>query len=83
MIALVGVIGADAEKFTERIMTGIRSITITDEKDNNIDIKLSGGVAAASHIGASTEMEPLIHQARQAMSRAKEAGGNQIFLAYL
>lgn len=83
VIALVGVIGADAEKFTERIMTGIRSITITDEKDNNIDIKLSGGVAAASHIGASTEIEPLIHQARQAMSRAKEAGGNQIFLAYL
>ena len=83
MIALVGVIGSDAEKFTERIMTGIRSIKITDGNDNLVTIKLSGGVAAAAHISVSTEIDPLIDQARQAMTRAKEAGGNQIFLAYL
>jgi diguanylate cyclase (GGDEF)-like protein len=82
MIALVGVIGSDAEKFTERILTGIRSIRITDKNDNHLNVKLSGGVAAVSHIGASTEMEPIIQQARQAMARAKEAGGNQIFLTY-
>jgi diguanylate cyclase (GGDEF)-like protein len=82
MIALVGVIGSDAEKFTERILTGIRSIRITDKNDNHLNVKLSGGVAAVSHIGASTEMEPIIQQARQAMARAKDAGGNQIFLTY-
>lgn len=83
VIALVGVIGADAEKVTERIMSGIRSVKITDNKENLINVKLSGGIAAVSHISASTEVEPLIHQARQAMARAKEAGGNQVHLAYL
>ena len=83
VIALTGVIGSDAEKFTERIMTGIRSIKIMDKNDNHLNIKLSGGVATSSHIGASTEMEPLINQARQAMARAKEAGGNRIYLAYV
>ena len=83
VIALVGVIGSDAEKLTDRIMTGIRSIRITDKNDNHLNVKLSGGVAAISHIGASTEMEPIIQQARQAMARAKEAGGNRIFLTYI
>jgi diguanylate cyclase (GGDEF)-like protein len=83
VIALMGVIGSDAEKFAERIMTGIRSIKITDKNDNQLNIKLSGGIATSSHVGASTEMEPLINQARQAMTRAKEAGGNQIYLAYV
>ncbi|MCJ7435322.1 MAG: diguanylate cyclase [Anaerolineales bacterium] len=83
VIALVGVIGSDAEKLTERIMTGICSIKITDKKDNHLNVKLSGGIAAASHIGTSAEMEPIIQQARQAMARAKEAGGNQICLSYV
>jgi diguanylate cyclase (GGDEF)-like protein len=83
VIALAGVIGSDAEKIAERIMTGIRSIRITDKKDNHLNVKLSGGVATTPHIGASTEMETLINQARQAMARAKEAGGNRVYLAYV
>jgi diguanylate cyclase (GGDEF)-like protein len=83
VIALVGVIGSDAEKFTERIMKGIRSIKITDKNNHHLNIKLSGGVATSSHVGASTEMEPIINQARQALARAKEAGGNQICLAFV
>ena len=82
VIALVGVIGSDAEKFAERIITGIRSIKITDKNDKQLDIKLSGGIATSSHVGASIEMEALINQARQAMTRAKEAGGNQIHLTF-
>jgi diguanylate cyclase (GGDEF)-like protein len=82
-IALAGVIGADAEKIAERIMTGIRSMRITDEKDNLLNVQLSAGIAVVSTISAATEMEHLIHQARQAMARAKEAGGNQVYLSYI
>ena len=83
ILALPGVIGADAEKIAERIMTGIRSIRITDKKDNLLNVRLSAGVATIATISAATEVEPLIHQARQAMARARETGGNQINLVYI
>ena len=83
MIALTGVIGADAKKFTERIMTGIRSIKITDKNGSHLNVRLSGGIAALSHVGASTEIEALLTQARQAVMRAKDAGGNQSHLIYI
>ena len=44
---------------------------------------MSAGIASASRISAAAEVEPLIQQARQAMLRAKEAGGNQVYLAYV
>jgi GGDEF domain-containing protein len=44
---------------------------------------MSAGVATLFHVNPSTELVDLVQQARNAMLRAKEAGGNQVFLAYL
>lgn len=84
VLALPGVIGADAEKISERIIAGVRGTRIEVKKDAplTVNVKVSAGIAALSRITTSTEMEPIIQQARQAMSRAKEAGGNQVFLVY-
>ena len=82
VIALPGVIGADAEKIAERIIKGIDATLIT-YKDDTAKVGMSAGIVSASRISASTEAEPLIEQARQAMARAKEAGGDQVFLTYI
>ncbi len=81
IIALSGVIGTDAEKIATRILNGVQSTRITF-KDDILNVSASAGIASASYINASTEIEPLIQQARQAMTRAKEAGGNQVNLIY-
>jgi diguanylate cyclase (GGDEF)-like protein len=83
VIMLSGVIGADAEKIAERIIAGVRTVKIEVENAPSLSVKMSSGIASASRISASSEVEPLIQQARQAMSRAKEAGGNQVYLAYV
>ncbi len=82
VIALPGVIGADAEKIAERIIRGVHSTDIT-YNNNTVNVSISAGIASASRISAATEVEPLIEQARQAMIRAKEAGGNQVHLIYI
>ncbi len=82
--AFAGVIGSDAEKIAERVINGIRSLRITAADDSSLlNIELSAGVAAASRISAATEVEPLLKQAQQSMLRAREAGGNQVYLAYV
>lgn len=83
LILVTGVIGADAEKIAERVIVGVRATPIEVIKDTQVKVKMSAGVASTSRINASTEVGPLIEQARQAMARAKEAGGDQVFLAYL
>lgn len=83
VILVNGVIGVDAEKIAERIIVGVRGARIEVAIDAPLNVKMSAGIAAVSRIGASTEVEPLIEQSRQAMTRAKEAGGNQVFLAYI
>ncbi len=81
-IALPGVIGSDAEKIAERIIKGIRSTQITFG-NTSLNVAISAGIAAVLRISASTEVEPLIEQARQAMLRARESGGNQVNLTYV
>ena len=81
VIALSGVIGADAEKIAGRIINGVSLMRI-QFKDNIVNVSLSAGIASASRISAATEIDPLIEQARQAMARAKEDGGNQVNLTY-
>jgi diguanylate cyclase (GGDEF)-like protein len=83
VIALPGVIGADAEKIAERIIAGVRGTRIEVPNETALNLKISAGIAAIARIGTSTEVEPLIQQARQAVSRAKEAGGSQVFLVYV
>ena len=83
IIALPGVIGADAEKIVERIVSGIRSMGIATTDGIHLRVELGAGIAAASRISASTELEALNDQALQALQRAKETGGNQIYLTYV
>jgi two-component system, cell cycle response regulator len=82
VIALPGVIGADAEKIAERIIKGINAANIT-YKNDAVKVGLSAGIVSASRISALAEVEPLIEQARQAMMRAKESGGDQVYLTYI
>ena len=83
IVMLAGVIGADAEKIAERVIAGVRGTHVNVENKPPVLVKISAGIASAARISASTEVEPLIQQARQAMARAKEAGGNQVFLIYV
>ncbi len=83
LILLVGVIGADAEKITERIMTGINGIGIEVKNGPPLNVKLSAGIVSVTHVGTVTEVEPLIQQSRQAMAHAKESGGNQVFIVFV
>ena len=83
VILLSGVIGADAEKVAERVIAGVRGTMIEVKNEAPLMVKISAGIASASRITASTEIEPLIQQARQAMAHAKQAGGNQVFLVFV
>jgi PleD family two-component response regulator len=77
------VIGADAEKIADRIIAGVRGARIEVENDAPLNVKISAGIASAARISASAEMDPLIEKARFAVARAKEAGGNQVFLVFV
>lgn len=83
VLALPGVIGADAEKVSERVIAGVRGTRIEVPNEAPLNVKISAGIASIARITTSTEIEPIIQQARQAVTRAKEAGGNQVFLVYL
>jgi diguanylate cyclase (GGDEF)-like protein len=83
LLVLAGVIGADAEKVSERVIAGVRGTRIEVPNEPPLNVKISAGIASVARISTSADIEPLIQQARQAMSRAKEAGGNQIFLVYV
>lgn len=82
VLMLSGVIGADAEKVTGRIITGVRSTRIEVRDEAPLNVKMSAGIASIARIGTAIEVDMLIQQALQAMKRAKEAGGNQVFLIY-
>ncbi len=82
IIALPGVIGGDAEKIAERIIKGVRSTQIVSKRII-LNVGISAGIASAQRISAATEVEPLIEQARQAVRRAKENGGNQVNISYV
>jgi diguanylate cyclase (GGDEF)-like protein len=83
VIMLAGIIGADAEKIAERIISRLRGTRIEVQNEPPLLVRVSAGVASAARISASAEVEPLVQQARQAMARAKEAGGNQVSLIYV
>ncbi|MBL8062694.1 MAG: diguanylate cyclase [Anaerolineales bacterium] len=84
VLALPGVIGVDAEKVAGRIIAGVRGTRVEVPNEAPLNVKVSAGIAAISRISTSTdEVEPIIQQARHAVARAKEAGGNQVFLVYL
>lgn len=83
VIALPGVIGADAEKVSERIISGIRGARVEVPNEPPLNVKVSAGIASILRITSTTEVEPIINEAQRAVARAKEAGGNQVYLVFL
>jgi two-component system, cell cycle response regulator len=83
VLALPGVIGADAEKVAERIIAGVRGTRIEVPNEPPLNVKVSAGIANIMRILTTTEIEPIIQSARKSVLLAKEAGGNQVLLVYL
>ena len=83
LIALPGVIGQDAEKIADRIIKGILNTKISLLDGREIKVGISAGVISATRITASTEMETLIEQAREAVAHAKREGGNQSHVVFV
>jgi diguanylate cyclase (GGDEF)-like protein len=83
VLVLAGVIGADAEKVADRIIAGVRGTRIEVPNEPPLNVKISAGIASVARISTSIEVGSLIEMARQAMSRAKDVGGDQIFLTYI
>lgn len=83
ILALPGVIGADAEKISERIIAGVRGARVEVQNEPPLNLKISAGAASIMRITSTTEVEPIIQQARQAAARAKQAGGSQVYLVFL
>lgn len=83
VLALPGVIGADAEKVALRIMAGIVDTRIEVPNEEPLNVQASAGIASLMRITANTEIEPLILSAREALARAKQQGGNQVYTNYL
>jgi diguanylate cyclase (GGDEF)-like protein len=79
--ALPGVIGDDAEKIAARIIKGVVAAEVLFE-GLPLTLGMSAGIASIIQIHATTEIQPLIEQARQATNRAKERGGNQVLLTF-
>ena len=83
LIALPGVIGQDAEKIAERILKDILNTNISLLDGREIQVGISAGVVCATRITASTELETLIEQAKEAVAHAKREGGNQSHVVFV
>jgi diguanylate cyclase (GGDEF)-like protein len=83
VIMLSGVIGVDAEKVAERIIAGVRGTKIEVGNEAPLGIKISAGIVSMARVGTATEIDPLIQQALQLVSRAKEAGDDQVLMVYV
>lgn len=83
LITLPGVIGQDAEKVADRILKGILNTNITLLDGREIQIGISAGVVCSARITASTEVETMIEQAKEAVAHAKREGGNQAYMVFV
>jgi diguanylate cyclase (GGDEF)-like protein len=82
LLILPGVIGQDAERIAERIITGIRNTNISLLDGTEISVSMTAGIIALGRVTAATEIDKLIEQAKEAVLTAKRAGGNQVHVVY-
>ena len=83
LIILPDVIGHDAEKIADRILKGIFNTNVTLLDGREFRIGVSAGIVSTTRITASTEIEMLIQQAKEAMVHAKREGGNQSHVVFV
>jgi diguanylate cyclase (GGDEF)-like protein len=82
--ALADMIASDAEKVAWRIINGARSITLTAGREGSpFSLQMSAGVATLMRVSPTMNLQDMAQDARNAMLRARESGGNQVFLSYL
>lgn len=83
ILILPGVVGAEAEKVSERILKGIANTKVTLLDDTELKVNLSVGIVSSGRITASTEIEALMSTTREALALAKRDGDNQIYTIYV
>ncbi|MBN1304491.1 MAG: diguanylate cyclase [Anaerolineales bacterium] len=84
LIVLPDTEGPDAEKIAERIIHGLKGIEFSIDGKDSLAVNLSAGVACVYKISQSSNLlDNLIQQAEQAMSAARAAGGNQVYMAFV
>lgn len=83
LIILPGVIGQDAERVAERILSSILNTDISLLDGTNVHVKLSAGVAFSVNITAATEVDILIDKAIEATRQAKREGGNRVATVFV
>lgn len=83
LLLLPGVIGQDAERIADRILKGVLNTEVSLLDGTPVSLHLSAGIVSAVRITVSTEIEPLIEQARDAMMQSKREGGEQIYTVFV
>jgi two-component system chemotaxis response regulator CheY len=82
LLILPGVIGQDAEKIADRILKGILNTDVSLMDGTPVSLRLSAGIVSVVRITVSTEIEPLIAKAREALAHARREGGNQVHTVF-
>ncbi len=83
ILILPGVVGAEAEMVAERILKGIIHTHVSLMDGTELKVNLSVGIVSSGRITASTEIEMLMNNTREALSLAQRAGDNQIHTIYV
>jgi diguanylate cyclase (GGDEF)-like protein len=78
LIPIPFVIGQDAEKIAGRLFKGIRNTDVALLDGTTVNLNIGIGVVSSARITATTEMETFIEKAKEALSRIKRNGGNQL-----
>lgn len=83
LLILPGVIGPDAGRIAERILSSILGTEISLLDGTIVHVKMSAGIAFTARITASTEIQVLIDKAIEAMRLAKRQGGNRVSVVFV
>ena len=78
LIPMPFVIGHDAEKIAARLFKGILNTDVTMLDGTTIKLNTAVGIVSAARITTTTEMETFVERAKEALSRMKRNGGNQV-----
>ena len=83
LIPMPFVIGHDAEKIAARLFKGILNTDVTMLDGTTIKLNTAVGIVSAARITTTTEMETFVERAKEALSRMKRNGGNQVETIFL
>lgn len=83
LLILPGVIGTDAEKIADRIITGIANTRISMLDGTELKVTLSAGIVSSARVTVSTDVDALVERTKEAVSMAKREGGDQIHTIYV